>query len=124
MVFPSAGLQRIECRPATWHTGGGCMHLVIRRTFTALALMAMLPVAGAAQQAATITGRVTGEGGIGLAAATVSLPEMGLGAITRDDGRYSFTVAGARATGQTVTIVARRVGYKPKTDRITLSGSV
>ena len=100
------------------------MNLRIRSTLTALALVALVPVVGAAQQPATVSGRVTGEGGIGLSGATVSLPELGLGSVTRDDGRYSITLPGARATQQVVTITARRIGYKAKSARITLTGSV
>src|SRR5205823_626628 len=70
---------------------------------------------------ATITGRVSGESGP-LAAVAVSIPELGAGGVTRDDGRYSFTVPAARVQRQSVTLTARRVGYRPQSVRITLSG--
>jgi len=51
----------------------------------------------------------------------VTIPELGVGAITRDDGRYSITVPGARVTGQTVTLTARRIGYRAQSVRVTLN---
>ncbi|MDQ3998438.1 MAG: carboxypeptidase-like regulatory domain-containing protein, partial [Gemmatimonadota bacterium] len=44
----------------------------------------------AAQQAATVTGRVMSEGNP-VPSATVSIPELGLGALTNEAGRYSIT---------------------------------
>jgi TonB-linked SusC/RagA family outer membrane protein len=90
-----------------------------------IGLLSLLPAAAVAQDAATITGRVTGEAGIVLAGVTIAIPEMGLGTTTRDDGTYSVVVFGGRVNRQAVTLTARRVGYKPKTARITLvSGSL
>src|SRR5712692_7778470 len=48
-------------------------------------------------------------------------PSMGLGALSRDDGRYAVVVPGARISGQTVTLIARRLGYKSASAQITLS---
>ena len=84
--------------------------------------LALLPAIAGAQSPVTITGHVTAEHGATLGSVTVSLAELGLGAVTRDDGSYSLRVPAARIAGQTVTLSARRVGYKPKTARITLSG--
>ncbi|HEY2853802.1 MAG TPA: SusC/RagA family TonB-linked outer membrane protein [Gemmatimonadaceae bacterium] len=92
------------------------------RRIIGLSAMALLPALARAQTPITITGHVTTEHGAMLGNVTISLPELGLGAITRDDGSYSLRVPGARVTGQTATISARRVGYKPKTARVTLSG--
>ena len=97
------------------------MRQQFRITVTHLALLAVLPAAAAAQEAATISGRVTGEGGAPLAAVTVAIGELGVGTQTRDDGRYVLIVPGARVTRQSVAVVARRVGYKPRTVRITLA---
>src|SRR6266568_2393195 len=44
-----------------------------------------------------------------------------LGALSKDDGRYTIVVPGARVSGQTVTLVARRLGYKSTTAQITLA---
>jgi TonB-linked SusC/RagA family outer membrane protein len=86
-----------------------------------LVLGAALATSAAAQESATITGRVTGEGGAPLAAVTVSITELGLGSLTRDDGRYTILVPGGRVSRQSVALTARRVGYKPRTTRITLT---
>lgn len=80
---------------------------------------AALPRALAAQ-ATTITGRVTTQAGAGLADATVSIPALSVGARTLDQGTYRFTVPATTVAGQTVSLVARRVGYTPMTVRITL----
>src|SRR5262249_25459577 len=66
-------------------------------------------------------GRVRGEGGGGVGGVGGAVPELGLGGSTKDNGTYLFTVPGARVTRAAVTITARRVGYKPKTARITLN---
>ena len=101
------------------------MALAFRRLVAGIGIVAWLPMVAAAQEAATVSGRVTGEGGAGLSGVSVSIPELGLGALTHDDGSYTFGVPSARVTRQAVTITARRVGYKPKTARITLNpGSI
>src|SRR3989441_8082368 len=46
---------------------------------------------------------------------------MGLGALSKDDGRYTIVVPGARVSGQTVTIVSRRLGYKSQSAQVTLT---
>lgn len=65
-----------------------------------------------AQDGATITGRVTSEAGAPLNAASVFVEGMGIGAITSNDGRYSFTVPMARVSGQSVTLTARLLGFR------------
>jgi TonB-linked SusC/RagA family outer membrane protein len=67
----------------------------------------------AAQEPTTVTGRVRATGGAALVGATVTIPQLGLGAITREDGRYSIVLSGVRPAGQALTLAARRVGYKP-----------
>jgi TonB-linked SusC/RagA family outer membrane protein len=93
----------------------------VRHSLALLGALALLPAAAAAQQSATISGRATGEAGAPLSAVTITLPELGLGAMTREDGRYSIVIPGARVAGQTVTLSARRVGYKPKLARVTVA---
>src|SRR5437899_3880289 len=80
-----------------------------------------LPALLAAQEPVTITGKVTSDAGQPLAQVEVAIPTMGLGALTKDDGRYAIVVPGARVSGQTVTLVARRLGYKSGTGQITLA---
>jgi TonB-linked SusC/RagA family outer membrane protein len=49
---------------------------------------------------------------------------MGVGTITRDDGRYSFIVPAARAHGQQAQLTAKLIGYKAKSATITLAGAI
>jgi TonB-linked SusC/RagA family outer membrane protein len=83
----------------------------------ALAL-ALTPAVVVAQ--AVISGRITSDRG-GIPDVAVTIPELGVGTMTRDDGRYSISVAGARITGQTVTITARRIGFRVQSARIVLN---
>jgi hypothetical protein len=85
-----------------------------------LGLLALPAIAGA-QQGTTITGRVTVEGGTPLASANVFIEGLGLGTTTDEGGRYSFTVPGARAQGQSVRLTARRVGYTVRSTTVTLN---
>src|ERR1043165_314498 len=92
-----------------------------RRFLAWIGLAFLVPAhIAAAQEPATISGRVTAEGGVALANVTIAVPEMGLGTTTRDDGTYSLVVFGGRVNRQAVTLTARRVGYKPKSQRITI----
>src|SRR5712671_5842069 len=47
-------------------------------------------------QSAVISGRITAEDQRALSDVTVSIPELGLGTVTRDDGRFTINVPGAR----------------------------
>ena len=80
-----------------------------------------LPALLAAQEPVTITGKVTSDAGQPLGQVEVAIPAMGLGALSKDDGRYVVVVPGARVSGQTVTIVARRLGYKSQSAQVTLT---
>src|SRR6266540_5866455 len=73
-----------------------------------------LPALLAAQEPVTITGKVTSDAGQPLGQVEVAIPAMGLGSLSKDDGRYTIVVPGARVSGQTVTLVARRLGKKRK----------
>src|SRR5205823_13592259 len=86
----------------------------------AAGVCAATPNWAAAQEPVTLSGRVTASGApIGYA--EVVIPSLGLGANTRDDGRYAIVIPGARATaGQTLTVTARRLGYKPASVQVTL----
>ena len=86
----------------------------------AAAAAIVIPGAAAAQQVTTISGRVQSDG-VPISAASVAVPELGIGGVTNDSGRYSFVVPAARVLGQTATITARRVGYRPQTAQITVS---
>ncbi|HYD54028.1 MAG TPA: SusC/RagA family TonB-linked outer membrane protein [Gemmatimonadaceae bacterium] len=95
-------------------SGRGILGLCLTLVATPLGVVA-------AQEAATVTGRVTGENGAPLIAAAVAIPSLGLGTQTRDDGRYSLTIPASRVVaGQTVAMQVRRVGYTPTTVQLTL----
>src|SRR3982750_407724 len=85
-----------------------------------LALLALMPGVGRAQQGTTVTGRVTNEADVPLQGASVSIPTLGVGSYTNADGRYTFIVSAGRV-GQAVTLTARRIGYQPKSAQITLA---
>ena len=93
----------------------------LRNIIAGLALAAAPGVALA--QGTTVSGRVTTEGNTPVAGATVSIPSMSLGALTDGEGRYSFVVPAARATGQQVLLTARRLGFQPRSVTITLAGA-
>ena len=77
-----------------------------------------LPATLAAQQATTVSGRVVGEGGAPVTAATVSIAAHNVGTVTDAEGRYSFVVPAGR-TGP-ATLTARRIGLTPATAQIVL----
>jgi TonB-linked SusC/RagA family outer membrane protein len=86
-------------------------------------LVGMVPAMASAQQAATVSGRVTNEAAAPVPGASVSIPSLGVGSYTSNDGRFTFTVPANRVTGQSVSLVARRIGYTPITASVTLSGT-
>jgi TonB-linked SusC/RagA family outer membrane protein len=90
-----------------------------RSYLLAAAALLFLPAAALAQ--ATVTGRVQGEDRASVSDVAVTIPELGLGTTTREDGRYSITIPGARVLGQTVTVAARRIGYRAQNVRVTLN---
>jgi TonB-linked SusC/RagA family outer membrane protein len=82
---------------------------------TALALL-LTAVPVTAQQASTIMGRVTDEGGLPLNGAAVSIPALGMGGYARADGSYLLVIPAARfQDGDTVEIRAEMVGYRTVT---------
>ena len=70
-------------------------------------------------QGTTISGQVTGTGGTPVVGASVSIPTLRVGGFTDDQGRYTFTVP-STATGTTVTVTARRLGFAPSSATVTL----
>lgn len=85
-----------------------------------LASLVAVPVAQA-QQGATVTGKVTAEGGAPVAFASVVLAGLGLGATTREDGVYSIAVPAARVNNQRLDVTVRAIGYQSRTQQVTLS---
>ena len=86
-------------------------------------LLGMVPAMASAQQTTTVSGRVTNEASAPVPGASVSIPSLGVGSYSGNDGRYTFTVPAARATGQAVSLVARRIGYQPVTASVALAGA-
>src|SRR6267154_5334155 len=101
---------------------GGDMQLTRSRVVPIiLSAFLALPALLAAQEPVTISGKVTSDAGLPLGQVEVAIPAMGLGSLSKDDGRYTIVVPGARVSGQTVTLVARRLGYKSQSAQVTLS---
>src|SRR4051812_41791787 len=90
----------------------------LTRVVSVLSVLLGLPLAAQAQT--TVTGTVTSEAGTPLQAASVSIPALGVGAITTENGRFTFTVPAGRTGTQTLT--ARRLGYIPRSASIVLNG--
>lgn len=88
---------------------------------TAGTAVTVAPRIAAAQQPVTIAGTVQNEAGVPLQAVTVAIPALGVGAQTNAQGRYTLSVPGARAAGQSVEMQARLVGYKAGTATVTLT---
>lgn len=97
---------------------------VTRRPLVPILLGALLalPALLAGQQPVTVTGKVSSDAGQPLGQVQVTIPSLGLGALTKDDGGYVIVVPGALASGQTVAITARRLGYRVASAQITLAG--
>jgi TonB-linked SusC/RagA family outer membrane protein len=83
--------------------------------------LALWPAAATAQQGATVTGQVTAESGGPLPAVSVFIEALSVGSTTDENGRYTFSIPGARVNGQTVRITARRIGYTVRTATITVT---
>src|SRR5437667_7547303 len=104
------------------YLAGGDMQFTPRRFIPfILGAVLALPALLAAQEPVTITGKLTSDAGQPLGQVEVAIPTMGLGALSKDDGRYTIVVPGARVSGQTVTMAARRLGYKSQSAQVTLT---
>ena len=90
--------------------------------FLAIASVFGFAPAIAQAQGTTISGQVTGTGGAPIVGASVSVPTLRVGAFTDDAGNYTFTVPPS-ASGTTVTVVARRLGFQPSSATIAVSGT-
>src|SRR4051812_21993968 len=87
----------------------------------AVAVFACAASTALAQAGTTITGTVTNEQGAPLSGATVLIQGTTIGAHTDDAGRYTIVVPGDRANGQSVTLVARVIGYAARTVPVVLT---
>jgi TonB-linked SusC/RagA family outer membrane protein len=86
-----------------------------------VAALALLSSLAAAQQPATLSGRVTSESGQPLGSAGVIIEQLSAGAVTRPDGSYTIVVPGARVPSGPVVVTARLVGYKARSAQVNLS---
>ena len=88
----------------------------------AAAVIVWPAVPALAQEGVTISGRVTaGESGAPLAGVSVYLLASKAGTQTDADGRFTFVLPGARATGQVDTLTARRIGFQNINRPVTLT---
>ena len=92
------------------------------RRLIPIAVLAMLMIASgtAVAQSAVFSGKVTSQGAP-LGGATVGIPELGVGSVTSTDGRYTFSVDITRARGRSVNVMARYIGFRPKTLPVNLT---
>jgi TonB-linked SusC/RagA family outer membrane protein len=94
---------------------------LVRLVLSAATMLASLSAGAHAQTSTTVSGRVSTPDGAPLVGGVVSIVALRLGATTNTQGEYRFSVP-ASATGQAVTLTARRLGYEPSSVRITLTG--
>lgn len=94
----------------------------LRRVIAVLIAAALAPVSLLAQEAATVSGRVTNAQGQPEAAVLVRIESLNVGASTGADGNYRLVVPGARIrAGQSVQITAARQGLGTVARTLTLS---
>ncbi len=93
-----------------------------RRLIAVVVAAALTPLTLAAQDAATVSGRVTNQQGQPEAAVLVRIPSLNVGISTGADGTYRLVVPGARLSGaQAVQVTAARQGLTSGTETVTLS---
>lgn len=71
--------------------------------------------ATAAAQPATITGRVTSEGGVPVGGAMVRLPRLELSTVTSEGGTYRLVVPAERVETGEETLEVTRIGFRART---------
>src|SRR5207245_1632754 len=118
---PGPPHRRLRSCVSRFSVGGDMQFTRGRLVPIILSAFLALPALLASQEPVTITGKVTSDAGQPLGQVEVAIASMGLGGLTRDDGSYSIVVPGARVSGQTVTLAARRLGYKSQTAQVTLT---
>ena len=85
----------------------------------ALALLAFF-AGTATSQSMTFAGKVTSQG-VPLGGASVGLPDIGVGAVTDAEGKYTFKVDAVKNRGRTLNLTARMIGFKPKLAPVTIA---
>ncbi|HEY4955053.1 MAG TPA: SusC/RagA family TonB-linked outer membrane protein [Gemmatimonadaceae bacterium] len=68
-----------------------------------------------------VTGRVTNEQGTPISGASVSIPTLGIGGVADTNGDYRFTVPAERATGQSVIVIGRFIGFQRSQRNVSLT---
>jgi TonB-linked SusC/RagA family outer membrane protein len=93
------------------------------RRLVAIALAAaIVPASLAAQEAATVSGRVTNPQGDPLASVLVGIEQLGVRVTTGADGTYRLSIPGNRITaGQSAVLAATRTGLAPVSRTLTLN---
>lgn len=93
------------------------------KTLVALFISVALfnPLVSWAQDEAVISGQITDEAGEPLPGANVLIQMTNLGAATDINGEYEFTVPASAVRGQEVTMEARFIGYRTKTNKLALT---
>ncbi|MGH7720385.1 MAG: TonB-dependent receptor domain-containing protein, partial [Gemmatimonadaceae bacterium] len=77
--------------------------------------------AAASGDSATVTGRVTTDGGAPVADAIVAIPSLRLSAVTNEGGVYRIPVPPGRFVARPDTLRVTRLGYRPATVQFTLA---
>src|SRR5687768_4792967 len=87
---------------------------------SAVAAFAFVDASLLAAQQAVINGRVTSAAGDALGGANVSVSGTDVVGSASATGTYTITIPAQNVRGQTATVTARLIGYKPATRTITL----
>jgi TonB-linked SusC/RagA family outer membrane protein len=96
-----------------------------RQVCLALASLALAASSAAAQQPATLSGRVISEDSLPIPGASVVVQGLGISTTTRADGRYALIVPEGRvAPGQPITVLVRAINFKPATTQVTLGSGI
>jgi TonB-linked SusC/RagA family outer membrane protein len=84
-------------------------------------VIALIPTSAMAQEAMRISGRVVAEAGQPLASASVLVPALSIGTLTRADGTYLLIIpAGRVPAGGQVQVSAQLIGYRAQSATVTL----
>jgi TonB-linked SusC/RagA family outer membrane protein len=92
-----------------------------RITIPLLALFLGLFAVRDASAQTVVTGKVTNENGAPIPGANVAIPSLGVGGQADATGTYRFTVPADQATGQTVNVTGRYIGFNQQSKTVTLS---
>ncbi len=96
------------------------MNRLSRWVTAVLCAIVALP-AMAIAQGAVITGKVTGDAGQPLEAATVYITELSIGVQTNTQGVYSMTIPVARLSGGNANLRVRAIGFRPDAATVKLA---